>query len=178
MHESEIIIDAADQAAVRRAARTAVLPVKTLVGGAIALVVALGIFGFIAASDRPVGVFGRLGFIGLGAVLAFAMLFLMMVLVVRTSTAWPVVRDLPLGARIRVRADAEGLAYEGPVGASRLRWDGISRVTRLGGAIVVHDLAGKPWSMLPGRSLDDAALAAVADWAAEAAAQRSAPAAG
>ncbi|MFF5624480.1 hypothetical protein ACFY5A_03880 [Microbacterium sp. NPDC012755] len=68
-------------------------------------------------------------------------------------------RQLPLGAEFSLTVSDDTLDIDGPGGADRIRWRQLSNLTRIGGGVYVTIAPSNARLGLPGRLIDDEALA-------------------
>ncbi|QKT13700.1 hypothetical protein [Rhodococcus sp. W8901] len=151
--ENSITIDGADKTAVRRAFVDGAVSRRLRITGAIALPIAL-LVGIVAAvSGRPIGVFA------FGVIAALILLLVVFVVILRRVAAKAVDDGMGVGSRLTVRIDADGLGLDGGFGSSRAPWNSLSDAVRIKDGIVFRNTAGKAAFFVPGRALDDRALA-------------------
>lgn len=153
MFENSITIDAADRAAVRRAFVDAAVSRRLRIAGMITYPIALAVGIVLAVSGRPIGVFT------FGVIAALTLLVVVFVGVLRRVAARAVDDAMSVGSRLTVRIDADGLGLDGSFGSSRAPWNSLSAAVRIKGGIVFRNTAGKAAFFVPGRALDDSALA-------------------
>lgn len=156
--ENSITIDAADKAAVRRSIVDAAVSRRLRIAGSIALPVALVVGIVLAVSGRPVGVFAS------GLIAALTLLLVVFVVILRRVAAKTVEEGMGVGSRLTVRIDADGLRLDGRFGSSRAPWNSLSEAVRIKGGIVFRNTAGKAAFFVPGRALDDTALALLEEY--------------
>lgn len=151
--ENSITIDAADKAAVRRVFVDAAVSRRLRITGMIALPIALVVGIVLAVSGRPIGVFAS------GLIAALALLLVVFVGILRRVAAKAVEDGMGVGSRLTVRIDPDGLGLDGRFGSSRAPWNSLSGAVRIKDGIVFRNTAGKAAFFVPGRALDDTALA-------------------
>ncbi|MFG1784586.1 hypothetical protein ACGFIU_19285 [Rhodococcus oryzae] len=151
--ENSITIDGADKAAVRRAFVAAAVSRRLRIAGAIALPIAL-VVGLVAAvSGHPIGLFA------FGMIAALMLLLVVFGVILRRVATKAIDDGMGVGSRLTVRIDADGLGLDGGFGSSRAPWNSLSSAVRIKGTVVVRNVAGKAAFFVPGRALDDTALA-------------------
>ncbi|NMM91345.1 hypothetical protein B2J88_44790 [Rhodococcus sp. SRB_17] len=153
--ENSITIDGADKAAVRRAFVDAAVTRRLRITGMIVLPIALVVGIVLAVSGRPIGVFA------FGVIAALTLLLVVFVVILRRVAAKAVEDGMSVGSRLTVRIDADGLGLDGRFGSSRAPWNSLSGAVRIKDGIVFRNMAGKAAFFVPGRTLDDSALALV-----------------
>ncbi|OYD61030.1 YcxB family protein [Rhodococcus sp. OK302] len=153
--ENSITIDGADKAAVRRAFVDAAVTRRLRITGMIVLPIALVVGIVLAVSGRPIGVFA------FGVIAALTLLLVVFVVILRRVAAKAVEDGMSVGSRLTVRIDADGLGLDGRFGSSRAPWNSLSGAVRIKDGIVFRNMAGKTAFFVPGRTLDDSALALV-----------------
>lgn len=151
--ENSITIDAADRSAVRRAFVDAAVSRRLRITGLIALPIALVVGIVLAVSGRPIGMFA------FGVIAALALLLVVFVGALRRVAAKAVEDGMGVGSRLTVRIDPDGLGLDGSFGSSRAPWNSLSGAVRIKDGIVFRNMAGKAAFFVPGRALDDSALA-------------------
>ncbi|MDH6279893.1 YcxB family protein [Prescottella agglutinans] len=156
--ENSITIDAADKAAVRRAFVDAAVSRRLRITGMIALPIALVVGMVSALSGRTVGVFA------FGVIATLTLLLVVLTVVLRRVAAKAVDDGMGVGSRLTVRIDADGLGLEGRFGSSHAPWNSLSGAERIKGGIVFRNVEGKAAFFVPGRALDDSALALVEEY--------------
>ncbi|AQA22324.1 hypothetical protein BTZ20_0154 [Rhodococcus sp. MTM3W5.2] len=156
--ENSITIDAADKAVVRRAFVDAAVSRRLRITGTIALPIALVVGIVSAVSGRPIGVFA------FGVIAALMLLLVVFGVILRRVATKAVEDGMSVGSRLTVRIDADGLGLDGRFGSSRAPWDSLSSAVRMKDTIVFRNMAGKAAFFVPGRALDDTALALVENY--------------
>ncbi|MFE3290226.1 YcxB family protein [Rhodococcus sp. NPDC059234] len=153
MFENSITIDAADRAAVRRAFVDAAVSRRLRIASMITYPIVLAVGVVLAVSGRPIGVFA------FGVIAALALLLVVFVGILRRVAVKAVDDAMGVGSRLTVRIDADGLGLDGSFGSSRAPWNSVSGAVRVKDGIVFRNMAGKAAFFVPGRALDDSALA-------------------
>lgn len=147
-----LTVTQADRQAMQRALVDAALSRRLRV---IAVAVLLVSFG--------VGVFGLLqgdaaGLVLFGVVATLALMFVIVVVLLRRAASKAVDQRMPLDSRFRISVDAEGVEVESVGGTSRLPWSSLSGAERAADIIVFRGVDRKPAFFAPGRTVDDRAL--------------------
>lgn|GEM_PF-4295067 len=155
MHESSIVVDAGDQKAVRRAVVETSLPRRSSVILAIALPAVLALSGLLLLVN------GMLGALMLGATAMLAVAALWLVMLIRRTADRIAERAVPLGARIELRVDVEGIAGRSPLLAFQAPWSSFEGVAHARGALVLRAAPGAPTLFIPGRAIDREMLALI-----------------
>jgi hypothetical protein len=153
--ENSITIDGSDKAAVRRAFVGAAVSRRLRITGVIALPIALVVGIVSAVSGHPIGLFT------FGVIAALTLLLVVFVVILRRIAEKAVDEGMSVGSPLTVRIDADGLLLDGRFGSSRAPWNSLSDAVRIKDTIVFRNMAGKAAFFVPGRALDDSALALV-----------------